>query len=182
MRPDHAIMEGVFIMLDNLKDFFNGLFKKIAGEEAAAEDKVEETAENAAEAVEENVEAVEEKAEDIVEEVKDKAEDIVEDVKDKVENVVEEVKDKLPDLGNLSEMVSGFFDSIIGKLPIDGELGDQVNEVIGGVRSTAAAEGAGINEIFNKIVEALKAKFGLEGEIGEKIKAVIEFIKSKLPL
>lgn len=105
---------------------------------------------------------------------KNKAPATVDGAKDKVEDLVDDVKDKLPDLGS-------FFDSIMGKLPIDGELGDQVNEVIGSVRSSAP-EGADVRSIGSSIIEALTSKFGLEGEIGEKIKAVIEFIKSKLPL
>lgn len=105
---------------------------------------------------------------------KNKAPATVDGAKDKVEDLVDDVKDKLPDLGS-------FFDSIMGKLPIDGELGDQVNEVIGSVRSSAP-EGAGIGDIANKIIDALKGKFPMDGEIGEKIKMVIEFIKSKIPM
>lgn len=106
--------------------------------------------------------------------VQNTAEGAVEDVKDKVGDVIDGIKDKLPDIGS-------FFDSILGKLPIDGELGDQVNEVIGSVRSSAPAD-ADVRSIGGSIIEALTAKFGLEGPIGEKIKAVIEFIKSKLPI
>lgn len=146
-------------ILDSLKNLFGKKTEKPAQE-----------AEQAVNAVENAAEEVQDKVED----VKDAVEDKVEDVKDKVGDLVENVKDKLPDLG-------GFFDSILGKLPIEGELGDQVNEVIGSVRSSAP-EGADVRSIGSSIIEALTSKFGLEGEIGEKIKAVIEFIKSKLPL
>lgn len=116
----------------------------------------------------------ENQAEAAVNQAANDAENAAEDVKDTVENIVEDVKDKLPDIGS-------FFESILGKLPIEGELGDQVNEVIGSVRSSAPAD-ADVRSIGGSIIEALTAKFGLEGEIGEKIKAVIEFIKSKLPI
>ena len=113
-------------------------------------------------------------AEQAVNNAANAAENTAEDVKDKVEGVVDGIKDKFPDIGS-------FFESILGKLPVDGELGDQVNEVIGSVRSSAPAD-ADVRSIGGSIIEALTAKFGLEGEIGEKIKAVIEFIKSKLPI
>ena len=114
------------------------------------------------------------KKENEAEQTANAAANAVDDVKDKVEDVIGDLKDKLPD-------ISSFFDSIIGKLPIDGELGDQVNEVIGSVRASAPAD-ADVRSIGGNIIEALTAKFGLEGPIGEKIKAVIEFIKSKLPI
>lgn len=174
--PDNAITEGETIMADET------IFDKIKNLFVKGEDKAEDTAEEVKEDAQNAVEEVKDKAEDVIEEVKDKAEeakdkagDIVEDLKDKAGDVVEAVKDKLPDIG-------AFFESIMGKLPVDGELGEQVNEVVGSVRSGAESQGLALPDIVNKIIEALKDKFGLEGEIGEKIKAVIEFIKSKLPL
>ena len=163
--PDNAITEGDTNMADET------IFDKIKNLFVKGEDKAEETAEEAKEGAENAVEEVKDKAEDVIEDVKDKAEE----AKDKAGDIVEDLKDKAGDIG-------AFFESIMGKLPVDGELGDQVNEVVGSVRSGAESQGLALPDIVNKIIEALKDKFGLEGEIGEKIKAVIEFIKSKLPL
>ncbi len=143
-------------MAEGILDAIKNLFSKKEDQAEAAANQAVNEAENAAA------------------EVQNTADGAAEDVKDKVEGIVEGVKNAIPDLG-------GFFDSILGKLPIDGELGDQVNEVIGSVRSSAP-EGADVRSIGSSIIEALTAKFGLDGEIGEKIKAVIEFIKSKLPI
>lgn len=144
-------------MAEGILDAIKNLFSKKEDQAEVAANQAVNEAENAAAEVQNTAEG-----------------GAAEDVKDKVEGIVEGVKNAIPDLG-------GFFDSILGKLPIDGELGDQVNEVIGSVRSSAP-EGADVRSIGGSIIEALTAKFGLDGEIGEKIKAVIEFIKSKLPI
>ncbi|MCR5808623.1 MAG: hypothetical protein K6G56_03580 [Clostridiales bacterium] len=133
------------------------------------EDKAEEAVDNAEDKVEEVKEATEEK----VEEIKEKAGDVVEDLKDKAGDIVEDIKDKIPDVGE-------FFESLTEKLPVEGEFGDQVKDVIGNVRANLPT-GLNIGEIINKIIEALKAKF-FEGDLAEKIKPVIEFLKNKIPL
>jgi flagellar hook-basal body complex protein FliE len=142
------------------------------GAEGAVQDVKEEAAaaENKAEGI---VEGVKDDVKDAVDGLKDGAGDVVDAVKDKVGDVVEAVKDKLPDIGS-------FFSSLLGNLPVDGELGDQVGEVITDV-SRSAPEGSGIGDIINTIIEKLKSTFSMEGDIGQKIQAVIEFLKSKIP-
>ena len=135
--------------------------------------KGEDKAEEAVDTAEEKVEEIKEEAEEKVEEIKDKAEDVVEDLKDKAGDIVEDIKDKLPDVGEL-------FQSLTEKLPVEGEFGDQVKDVIGNVRANLPA-GLNITEIINKIIEALKAKFNV-GDLAQKIQPVIEFLKSKIPM
>ncbi|MBR0134702.1 MAG: hypothetical protein IJM18_00745 [Clostridia bacterium] len=70
--------------------------------------------------------------------------------------------------------------SLTDNLPIEGELGDQVKNVIGSVRGKLPA-GLKPAEIINKIIDAITAKFPLDGPVGDKIKPVVEFLKSKIP-
>ena len=70
--------------------------------------------------------------------------------------------------------------SLTDNLPIEGELGNQVKEVIGSVRGKLP-EGLKPAEIINKIIDAITAKFPLDGPVGEKIKPVVDFLKSKIP-